>query len=62
MPEIKVLGYHITYDRDDGYNKVSKGDVSVKLYEYEQGLPYLDAEKRVTDGTYSATYLHGLHQ
>ena len=30
---LKRLGYHITYEIDDGYYDVSKGDIAMKLYE-----------------------------
>ena len=42
----KRLGYHITYGSYDGYCKVSKGDVDLKFYEYEQGFPYIDVSKQ----------------
>ena len=43
---LKRLGYYITYDSYDGYQEVSKGYVSVKFYQYDQGLTYINANKQ----------------
>ena len=46
MYVLKRIGYHITYNSEDGYYEVSKGDVSAKFYKDEQGLPYINVIKQ----------------
>ena len=46
MNLLKRIGYHITYNMDDGYYEVSKVDISVKFYEDKQGLLYIDTIKQ----------------
>ena len=43
IPALKKLGYHITYDSDDGSYLVTnrKIDVSTKFIEDENGMPYV---------------------
>ena len=43
---LKRLGYRNTYDSDDGYYEVSKGDIVVKFYKYEQYLPYIHTSQQ----------------
>ena len=47
IPALKNIGYHITYDSDDGYYFVTnrKTDVATKFIEDENGMPYVEATK-----------------
>ena len=45
MPELKKLGFHISYDSNYQFWTISKDGVSIKFYEDSQGLPYIDGAK-----------------
>ena len=46
IPVIKRLGFHISYNSNDNYCVISKGDVTVTFREDEQGLPYIDLKNK----------------
>ena len=39
------IGYHITYDRRNGYYALHTNNGEVKFQNDEIGIPYIDAEK-----------------
>ena len=47
ITDIKKIGYHITYDSDDGYYLVTNRskDFSTKFVEDENGMAYVEATK-----------------
>ena len=46
IPVLKILGYRITYDSDDNFYLVSKGDVTIKFHEDKEGVPYITVCKQ----------------
>ena len=69
IPQLKKMGFRITYDSDDGYYVVHTKKGPIKFWEDENGLPCIDLQTPDWGGSYycaaagyRAWQLRGVHQ